>query len=129
VSGLLLDSQVAMWLVDDNPRLAAGARHRIVNDDVVFVSAATIWELTTKFMLGKLDLPLEFEGLLSDQGVTLLPITAQHAAAIAQFPELLRHDPFDRLLIAQAKLERLDLLTADRVLLDGGYGFVVDATS
>src|SRR6476646_1578693 len=122
---LLLDSQVALWLVDDNPRLGPAARHRIENDAVVYVSAATIWELTIKSMLGKVELPAEFESLLIDQGVTILPITAQHAAAIAQFPELLRHDPFDRLLIAQAKLERLDLLTADQLLLAGGYGFVV----
>jgi PIN domain nuclease of toxin-antitoxin system len=126
---LLLDSQVALWLVDDNPRLGIGARRRIENDDVVYVSAATIWELTTKSMLGKLDIGPEFESLLVGQGITLLPITAQHAAGIAKFPELLRHDPFDRLLIAQAKLERLDLLTADKVLLARGYGFVIDATS
>ena len=86
---------------------------------MVYVSAATIWELTIKSMLGKLEVEPEFESLLVSQGITLLPITAQHAAGIAQFPELLRHDPLDRLLIAQAKLERLDLLTADRVLLAG----------
>lgn len=126
---LLLDSQVALWLVDANPRLGVAARRRIENVDVVYVSAATIWELTIKSMLGKLDLLPDFESLLTDQGIALLPVTAQHAAAIAQFPELLRHDPFDRLLIAQAKLERLDLLTADKVLLAGGYEFVVDATA
>ena len=125
---LLLDSQVALWLVDDNPRLGIAARRRIEHDDVVYVSAATIWELTIKSMLGTVAVEPEFESLLVDQGITHLPVTAQHAAGIAQFPELLRHDPFDRLLIAQAKLERLDLLTADRVLLAGGYDFVVDAS-
>jgi PIN domain nuclease of toxin-antitoxin system len=126
---LLLDSQVALWLVDDSPRLGIAARRRIENDDVVYVSAATIWELTIKSMLGKLEIEPEFESLLVGQGITLLPITAQHAAGISQFPELLRHDPFDRLLVAQARFERLDLLTADRLLLAGGYSFVLDATT
>ena len=125
---LLLDSQVALWLVDDNPRLGSMARERIERAPVVYVSAATIWELTIKSMLGKLDIPEGFETLLQAQGVASLAISAEHAAAIRGFPELIRHDPFDRLLVAQAQLERLDLLTADRVLLASGHTFIVDAT-
>lgn len=124
---MIVRSPCGWWMTI--PGLGIAARRRIENDDVVYVSAATIWELTIKSMLGKLEVEPEFESLLVDQGIMLLPITAQHAAGIAQFPELLRHDPFDRLLIAQAKLERLDLLTADKVLLAAGYGFTVDATS
>jgi len=125
---MLLDSQVALWLVDDNPRLGPSARRLIERAAVVYVSAATIWELTIKSILGKLDLPDDFESLLLTQGVASLPINAGHAVAIREFPELMRHDPFDRLLIAQAQHERLDLLTADKVLLAGGYPFVIDAT-
>jgi len=125
---LLLDSQIALWLVADSPRLGPAARARIEHAAIVYVSAASVWELTIKSMLGKLEIPLEFDTLLQDQGIAMLAIGAHHAAAIAQFPELLRHDPFDRLLVAQAKSERLDLLTADRVLLTSGYQFVVDAT-
>jgi PIN domain nuclease of toxin-antitoxin system len=125
---LLLDSQVALWLVDDNPRLGPIARRRIEDAPVVYVSAGTVWELTIKSMLGKLTLPDGFAGLLVDQGLASLPVTADHASGIAGFPELLRHDPFDRLLVAQARQERLDLLTADRVLLGLGHEFIVDAT-
>lgn len=125
---LLLDSQVALWLTDDNPRLGQSARQRIENAPVVYVSAGTVWELTIKSILGKLALPDDFARLLLEQGIVSLPITAEHASGIADFPELLRHDPFDRLLVAQAKLERLDLVTADTVILSQGYGFVVDAT-
>lgn len=124
---LLLDSQVALWLVDDNPRLGPATRRRIENAAVVYVSAGTVWELTIKSMLGKLTLPDDFATLLVAQGITPLSITAEHAAGIEEFPELLRHDPFDRLLVSQAKLERLDLLTADKVILGQGYVFVVDA--
>ncbi|MEP6559477.1 MAG: type II toxin-antitoxin system VapC family toxin [Nakamurella sp.] len=125
---LLLDSQVALWLVDDNPRLGARTRQRIGKATIVYVSAGSVWELTIKAMLGKLSLPGQFNELLSAQGVTSLPVSAEHAAGIERFPELLRHDPFDRLLMSQARLERLDLLTADRVLLAGKYDFVLDAT-
>ena len=125
---LLLDSQVALWLVDDNPRLGKSARHLIENAPVVYVSAGSVWELTIKSMLGKLTVPDDFATLLIEQGITSLPITAEHASGIARYPELLRHDPFDRLLVAQARQERLDLLTADHVILSNGYDFVVDAT-
>ena len=125
---LLLDSQVVLWLADDNPRLGQHARRCIENADTVYVSAATIWELTIKKMLGKLELPDAFDVALSDQGITHLPVTAGHAAGIEEFPELLRHDPFDRLLVAQASQERCDLLTADRALLTTTLPFVVDAT-
>ena len=125
---LLLDSQVALWLVDDNPRLGTSARHLIENAPVVYVSAGSVWELTIKSMLGKLTLPDDFATLLIEQGITALPITVEHASGIARYPELLRHDPFDRLLVAQARQERLDLLTADHVILNNGYDFVVDAT-
>lgn len=125
---LLLDSQVALWLVDDNPRLGPAARRLIENAAVVYVSAGTVWELTIKSMLGKLTLPDDFAGLLLEQGIASLAVTAEHASGISKFPELLRHDPFDRLLVSQARLERLDLLTADRVLLGQGYEFAIDAT-
>lgn len=125
---LLLDSQVVLWLADDNPRLGRQARNRIENADTVYVSAATMWELTIKKMLGKLDLPDAFDVALAEQGITHLSVTAEHAAGIEEFPELLRHDPFDRLLVAQASQERCDLLTADRTLLTTSYPFVVDAT-
>jgi len=125
---LLLDSQVALWLVDDNPRLGPRTRLRIGDADIVYVSAGTIWELTIKAMLGKVAVPADFDDLLVAQGVTSLPVSSDHAAGVEHFPELLRHDPFDRLLMSQARLERADLVTADRVLLAGKYDFVLDAT-
>ena len=65
---LLLDSQVALWLVDDNPRLGSRTRLRIGDADIVYVSAGTIWELTIKAMLGKLALPADFNELLVSSG-------------------------------------------------------------
>jgi PIN domain nuclease of toxin-antitoxin system len=80
-------------------------------------------------MLGRLDLPSDFSVRVIEQGLALLDVTAEHAEALRAFPELTRHDPIDRLIVAQAAVERLTLLTADRVLLGLGRDFVVDATA
>lgn len=124
---LLLDSQVVLWVLDDNPRLGARARAAIKTATLVHVSAATVWELTIKAMLGKLTIPGDLTSTLNAQGLTPLNITAVHAEAIRDFPELTRHDPFDRLLVAQASQTGLTLLTADHVLLGLDRSFVLDA--
>ncbi len=125
---LLLDSQALLWLLDDNPRLGPRAREAISTAQGVYVSAATVWELTMKTMLDKLSVPADFSKRLTAQGLLLLSITTEHAEAIRDFPELVRHDPFDRLLMAQASRAGLRLLTADQVLLALGRGFVIDAS-
>jgi PIN domain nuclease of toxin-antitoxin system len=125
---LLLDSQALLWLLDDNPRLGPRARQAITSAQGVHVSAATVWELTIKTMLGKLSVPAGLSESLGAQGLELLSVTAEHAEAIRDFPELIRHDPFDRLLVAQAWRAGLRLLTADRVLLNLGRDFILDAS-
>lgn len=125
---LLLDSQTLLWLLDDNPRLGPEARRTISSARGVHVSAATVWELTIKTMLGKLSVPAALSAALAAEGLVLLDITAEHAEAIRDYPELTRHDPFDRLLVAQADRAGLQLLTADRVLLELPRGFILDAT-
>jgi PIN domain nuclease of toxin-antitoxin system len=125
---LLLDSQVLLWLLDDNPRLGPQARRAITSAQGVHVSAATVWELTIKTMLGKLTVPAHLSKRLPEQGLELLSVTAEHAEAIREFPELIRHDPFDRLIVAQASCTGLRLLTADHVLLDLRRDFILDAS-
>jgi len=114
---LLLDSQALVWLMEDNPKLGKQTREKIARAVAVHFSSASIWELTIKAMLNKLTLPDGFHGSVIDAGLTELPLTSAHASAISLFPQLVRHDPFDRLLIAQASVENLQLITADRVLL------------
>lgn len=125
---LLLDSQTLLWLLDDNPRLGPRARQAIASAQGVHVSAATVWELTIKTMLGTLSVPADLSERLTAQGLILLSITAEHAEALRDFPELTRHDPFDRLLVAQASRTGLRLLTADQVLLDLRRKFILDAS-
>ena len=79
-------------------------------------------------MLGKVTVPDDLEAVVSEQGFSMLPVTAAHAGALDRFPDLVKHDPVDRMLIAQALFEGHDLLTADRVLLTTDYAWVIDAT-
>ncbi|MPZ66478.1 MAG: PIN domain-containing protein [Pseudonocardiaceae bacterium] len=125
---LLLDSQAGLWVLSDSPRLGPRARQLIETSPAVHVSAASVWELTMKAMLGKVDLPAGLAGRLEEQGLAILNITADDAEGVREFPELSRHDPFDRLIIAQAHRTGMRLLTADRVLLALGRDFVVDAS-
>lgn len=124
---LLLDTQVVLWVASGGPRLGIRARTLIETSSNVFVSSATVFELTIKAMLGRLELPSEFIESLEEQGFQRLPIDHKDAAGVAHFPDLVRHDPFDRLLLSQARTKGLDLVTADEAILALGLTNVVDA--
>lgn len=84
--------------------------------------------MVSKKMKGRLLVADDICSHLDGQGLRQLPLVGEHSESIAEFPELIGHDPFDRVLLAQAKVERLDFLTADRRLLALGYDWIVDAT-
>ncbi len=110
---LLLDTHLFIWCVDDDPKLSAAAWSMIEAADAVYVSSASLWEITIKYQLGKLSIePERLAGAVTSSGFLELPITIRHAVAVARLPALHR-DPFDRLLLAQAISEPLHLLTAD----------------
>jgi len=115
---LLLDTHVLLWALDNNPTLSPVARTAIVDGhNVVFVSAATAWEITIKKALGKLQAPSgDYLEELKRHRFTPLDITAEHALAVERLP--MHHaDPFDRILVAQAQIERLTLVTRDSRIL------------
>ena len=112
---LLLDSHVSLWWLDGNVALGAACRAQITTADVVFFSAVTPWELGIKRALGKLVMPDGLVGALVDSGFVPMPITAQHAEFAPSLPPH-HKDPFDRMLIAQAQLESLALVTADSAI-------------
>lgn len=123
MSRILLDTHLLLWAVAEPRKLPPGARKRIEEADV-FVSAASLWEVSIKAVLGKLAAdPAELLAEIEPAGFTLLPITGEHAAAVAKLPAV-HADPFDRMLVAQAKTEPLLLLTNDAVL--AGYGDCVE---
>ena len=111
---LLLDTHVLLWWLDDNPDLSRRARTVIADgNNLVFVSAAVIWEIQIKHALGKLKIPKNFRNVLDKQGFELLDITVEHAYAVGKLP-LYHRDPFDRILVAQAKLENMILVSRDK---------------
>lgn len=81
-------------------------------NNLVFVSAVVIWEIRIKQSLGKLKMPPEFRRILDLQPFDFLPINLDHAHAVGELP-LIHRDPFDRMLIAQAKIERFTIITRD----------------
>ena len=112
---LLLDTHAFLWWRTDDRRLRASARRAIAEASVVFVSAASAWEAAIKARLGRLSLPESMEVGVVQSGFEKLPIVFSHAEAAARLPP--HHtDPFDRMLIAQAQLEGLTLVTHDRRL-------------
>lgn len=109
---LLLDTHILLWAMLDDPRLGAGLRDRMAGAEAIFVSAASVWEITIKTAIGKLDVPQDLFDQAFEAGVRPLPISWGHARAVQGLP--LHHaDPFDRLLIAQAQQEGLALVSAD----------------
>ncbi|MDO5534568.1 MAG: type II toxin-antitoxin system VapC family toxin [Propionibacteriaceae bacterium] len=124
---ILLDTHVALWLLAAPDRIGPAARASIDADDRVCFSSVSVAETTIKTMLGRLDLPDGLGQHWSDAGLEELPLRSEHAAAIAQFPELIHHDPFDRLLLAQAAVERGVLLTSDARLLSRCPNSTLDA--
>lgn len=124
----LLDSQVLLWWLEDGPRLADDARSTIgsVENDVAF-SVASIWELTIKQSSGKLALERDVREAMLAQGFGELPVLGEHALAVRDLPRHHR-DPFDRMLVAQARIDGRTLITADRRLAAYGVG-VLDARS
>ncbi len=111
---LLLDTHIFLWAVEDHPNLSSAAREAIVaGENVVFVSAATAWEIAIKRGLGKLDVPRgNYMEELKLHRFTPLDIKTEHTLAVEILP-FHHKDPFDRLLIAQAKIEQLTLVTRD----------------
>lgn len=110
---LLLDTHVLLWWLADDPKLVQPARQAVADtDNIVHVSAVSLWETAIKQGIGKLDLPDGFEDAVAAQGFRELPVKWAHARQSRLLPWLHR-DPFDRMLVAQAQVEQLTLVTAD----------------
>lgn len=112
IGPFLADTHIILWSISDDQRL--GEQHRAIleSDAVVFASAASVWEIAIKRSIGKLNAPDDLPALLPRMQFQPLAVTLQHAHAVGDLPP--HHgDPFDRLLIAQARLESLTILTSD----------------
>jgi PIN domain nuclease of toxin-antitoxin system len=116
---VLLDTHIALWAVTDSPALSTEARrHILAPHNEIYISAATIWEISIKHGLGRGNMPIsgkEAAGYFTQAGYMTLDICADHAVCVENLPP--HHaDPFDRMLVAQALSEPMRLLTHDTMI-------------
>lgn len=113
---LLLDTHILLWIAGQPEKLTESTRSLLTTpENSLFFSAASIWEIVIKLGIGREDFkvdPYRLRKMLVVHGYTELPITAEHALKVVSLP-LLHKDPFDRLLLAQARTEGMMLLTVD----------------
>lgn len=113
---ILLDTHVLLWWLADDPALGESAREVIAApENLIAFSAASIWEIRIKQAVGELDLPADFADVLARQPFDALAVTVAHAHALQELP-MIHRDPFDRLLIAQARTEGMTILTRDDII-------------
>jgi PIN domain nuclease of toxin-antitoxin system len=124
---LLLDTHILLWWLEANSSLSKQAIGLIRDpQNTIFVSAVSLWEIWIKQSLGKLRLPAKFVERLAAESFESLPLTATQTHRVSQLPW--RHrDPFDRMLVAQAQVEKLVLLTVDEVLAEYGSAVLLVA--
>ena len=116
---LLIDTHALLWWLSDDPALSRAARKAMAEtSNVLLVSAASAWEISTKVRLGRLpgaaELAADFQGFMLREGFTTLDITPDHAIRAGLLPGPHR-DPFDRMLISQAQAENVPIVTNERV--------------
>jgi PIN domain nuclease of toxin-antitoxin system len=115
---LLLDTQAWLWMISQSERLSREARARLFDPGTeLYLSAASVWEIAIKSSIGKVRFPgpigAYVPSALERSGVRSLAVDSRHALRTAELP-MHHRDPFDRLLVAQAQLEGMAIVTADR---------------
>ena len=124
---ILLDTHALLWWLMDDPRLSSRARSEIAAAGEVLASAASGWEIATKHRMGKLRLirwgPADLPSLLERSAIDVLEVSMPHAVAAGTL-EGEHRDPFDRLLIAQSRIEGLSVVTTDPVFKEYGVDVV-----
>lgn len=116
---ILLDTHVALWAIIDSPKLSKKARALIESPkSSIWISAATVWEVAIKHSLGRGDMPVSGQDVLryfGESGYRFLPVEPEHVAAVEDIP-VHHNDPFDRILVAQAIVEPMRLITHDEMV-------------
>ena len=113
---LLLDTHVLIWVLENNPMLSSDARDAIIDGtNMVFVSSVSAWEISIKKAMGKLKVPDNLEEEIALHRFAQLNINFDHAQLAGELPDI-HKDPFDRMLIAQAIIEKLTLVTGDSLI-------------
>ena len=113
---LLLDTHTFLWFIDDSPLLSAKGKALLEADNDLLLSIGSLWEIAIKICLGKLTVVMPTEVLMTQQltsnDIDVLSITVPHLVTVSTLP-LYHRDPFDRLIIAQAMVEQMPIVSAD----------------
>ena len=113
----LVDTPALLWFLSDDAQLSVDAKATMESgENVLLASSACVWEMAVKASLGKLRVPTDLPSILVEQGFTPFEVTAEHAWAVAGLPLAEHRDPFDRLLVAQARVEGLGVISSDAQL-------------
>ncbi|NLT30119.1 MAG: type II toxin-antitoxin system VapC family toxin [Propionibacterium sp.] len=123
---ILLDTNALLWALGDPDRLGPNTRSTLTGSSEVYYSSISITELRIKQLLERLTLPEAVVESIEDAGFLALPYSPDDADALALFPQLVRHDPFDRMLLAQATVRGCRLYTSDATLLGLALPHVYD---
>lgn len=124
---ILLDTHALIWWMNGDQALGEFALECIANENnQVYVSAASVWEMSIKRQLGKLECPADLDSVIESLGFSKLPISIFHSDQAGQLP-IHHKDPFDRMLIAQAQAEGLQIITKDEHFPFYGIS-LIDAT-
>ena len=126
---LLLDTHILLWAAGDPEKLPVKIRELIEDEEnMLFFSAASLWEIVIKNGLGRNDFQIEprmFRASLIDNGYLEVSITSEHVLFVHDLPPL-HKDPFDRILVAQSSIEGMALLTVDQAVIDYGGTVMID---
>lgn len=113
----LLDTHVVLWWLTEPKSISSKARKVIADtEERIFISSASCWEMAIKKGVGRLKFPANILEILTSEGFEIIPITANESLSVADLP-LIHQDPFDRLLIIQAKLNDMILITRDETIM------------
>lgn len=124
---LLLDTNALVWVVRGSKDLGKQAQRLYKEANTVYFTSISLFELRIKQASQKITLADNFVEVLPSKGLKELTPRAHEASEILRFQPLIKHDPFDRMILAQAAANHLSLLTSDQKLLDLGFDWVIDA--
>ena len=125
---ILLDTCSALWYFNGNDEIPQSSRDTILNpDNAIYISIATVWEIAVKISIGKLNFRDGLNGFIKaidDEGFSLLDITTEHIKTVKALP-FIHRDPFDRMLVAQAIVEEMPIMTADSYMVKYDIALVI----
>ena len=114
----LLDTHVILWWLEDPKKISAKARNIIADKkNTIFVSSVSIWEMAIKKDLGRLNIPTNILSVLKSDNMQILPLNAEDSLGIMDLSKI-HNDPFDRILVSQAKINDLIFITKDQKILE-----------